>query len=171
MSEFDASLRLFEAMDGLDDTFIQEGMLPDAAVLSPAVRGRRRENSLFTRFARSGWAVAVLCTVVSLSVLAAVVKLGLNGPVGDLPPENMDPAGSAAETLPSETDEPVTLPAEGDRVPAGTASVDEAGLRYVSNGDGTCMCMGLTSNEGQTEIYEYPGHGIDHTIYVTNSLG
>ena len=34
MSEFDASLRLFEAMDGLDDAFIQEGMLPDAAVLS-----------------------------------------------------------------------------------------------------------------------------------------
>ena len=165
MSEFDATLRLFEAMDGLDDAFIQEGMLPDAAVLSPAVRGRRRENGLFTRFARSGWAVAVLCTVVSLSVLAAVVKLGLNGPVGDLPPENMDPAGSAAETLPSETDEPVTLPAEGDRVPAGTSSVDEAGLRYVSNGDGTCMCMGLTSNEGQTEI-SIPNHSPDGDVVI-----
>ena len=31
--------------------------------------------------------------------------------------------------------------------------------------------IALYSNEGQTEIYEYPGHGIDHTIYVTNSLG
>lgn len=31
--------------------------------------------------------------------------------------------------------------------------------------------IALYSNEEQTEIYEYPGHGIDHTIYVTNSLG
>ena len=31
--------------------------------------------------------------------------------------------------------------------------------------------VALYSNEEQTEIYEYPGHGIDHTIYVTNSLG
>ena len=31
--------------------------------------------------------------------------------------------------------------------------------------------IALYSNEGQTEIYEYPGHGIDHTIFVTNSLG
>ena len=26
-------------------------------------------------------------------------------------------------------------------------------------------------DSNETEIYEYPGHGIDHTIYVTNSLG
>ena len=31
--------------------------------------------------------------------------------------------------------------------------------------------IALYSNAEQTEIYEYPGHGIDHTIYVTNSLG
>ena len=31
--------------------------------------------------------------------------------------------------------------------------------------------IALYSNEELTEIYEYPGHGIDHTIYVTNSLG
>ena len=31
--------------------------------------------------------------------------------------------------------------------------------------------IALYSNEEQTEVYEYPGHGIDHTIYVTNSLG
>ena len=165
MSEFDVSLRLFEAMDGLDDTFIQEGMLPDSSRPTAILRGRGGRDGIFARFARSGWAVAVLCTVVSLSVLAAVVKLGLNGPAGDLPPENMDPAGSAAETLPSETDEPVTLPAEGDRVPAGTASVDEAGLRYVSNGDGTCMCMGLTSNEGQTEI-AIPNHSPDGDVVI-----
>lgn len=31
--------------------------------------------------------------------------------------------------------------------------------------------IALYSNEEQTEIYEYPGHGIDHTIFVTNSMG
>ncbi len=31
--------------------------------------------------------------------------------------------------------------------------------------------IALYSNAEMTEIYEYPGHGIDHTIYVTNSLG
>ena len=31
--------------------------------------------------------------------------------------------------------------------------------------------LALYSDPEQTEIYEYPGHGVDHTIYVTNSLG
>ena len=31
--------------------------------------------------------------------------------------------------------------------------------------------IALYSNAEMTEIYEYPGHGIDHTIFVTNSLG
>jgi hypothetical protein len=107
----------------------------------------------------------MLCAVVSLSVLAAVIRLGIKAPSGDLPPENIEPAGSATDTLPSETDEPVTLPEESDRVPAGTVSVDEAGLRYVSNGDGTCMCMGLTSNEGQTEI-AIPNHSPDGDVVI-----
>ena len=167
MSEFDSSLRLFEAMDGLDDAFIQEGMLPDTAALSPVMRQRgRNRDGLFARFARSGWAVAILCAVVSLSVLAAIVKLGIKPPTGDAPPhENMDPAGSATDTLPSETDELPTLPAESDRVPAGTSSTDEAGLRYVSNGDGTCTCMGFTADEGQTEI-SIPDYSPDGDVVI-----
>lgn len=162
MSQFDSSLLLFEAMDGLDDAFIQEGMLPDTAVSAP-IRGKgRRGDNVLARFARSGWAVAILCAVVSLSVLAAVVKLGINPPSGDLqPPANGSTEdGFTGETLPSETDEPVTLPEESDRVPAGTVSVDESGLRYVSNGDGTCVCMGFVSGEGQTAL-RIPNHSPD----------
>lgn len=149
-------------MDGLDDAFIQEGMLPDTAVTTP-IRGKgRRRDNILARFARSGWAVAILCAVVSLSVLAAVVKLGIKAPSGDLqPPANNSPEdGFTGETLPSETDEPVTLPEESDRVPAGTASVDESGLRYVSNGDGTCVCMGYVSGKGQTAL-RIPNHSPD----------
>ena len=162
MSRFDSSLLLFEAMDGLDDAFIQEGMLPETAVSAPICgKGRRRDNAL-ARFARSGWAVAILCAVVSLSVLAAVVKLGIKAPSGDLqPPANGSTEdGFTGETLPSETDEPVTLPEESDRVPAGTASVDESGLRYVSNGDGTCVCMGYASGKEQTAL-RMPNHSPD----------
>ena len=66
MSRFDSSLLLFEAMDGLDDAFIQEGMLPETAVSAP-IRGKgRRRDNILTRFARSGWAVAILCAVVFL---------------------------------------------------------------------------------------------------------
>jgi hypothetical protein len=165
MSRFYSSLLLFEAMDGLDDAFIQEGMLPDTAVMTP-IRGgktRRKGSKPLLRFMNSGWAVAMLCAVVSLSVLVAVVRLGLKDPAGNLDPpgENLPNDGFTGETLPSETDELPTLPEESNRVPAGTASVDEAGLRYVSNGDGTCICMGFVSDEGQTVIHipDYSPHG------------
>ena len=166
MSQYESALRLFEELDGLDDAFIEEGMLPDASVMSPIRGGRaRRSDNIFARFARSGWAVAMLCAVVSLSVLAAVVRLGIKAPSGDMPPENIEPAGSATDTLPSETDEPVTIPEESDRVPAGTVSVDESGLRYVSNGDGTCVCMGFVSNEGQTTLH-IPNHSPDRDAVI-----
>ncbi len=158
MSQFESALRLFEELDGLDDAFIQEGMLPDAAVPTP-IRGRnarRAGKHPIVRFLNSGWGVAMLCAVVSVSVLLAVVRLGWNDPAGNLdpPPGNNHPSdGMTGETLPSETDEPVTLPPESERVPIGTSSVDENGLRYTSNGDGTCTCMGLTANNGQTTLH------------------
>ena len=164
MSQFDSTLRLFEAMDGLDDTFIEESMLPDGGRPASVLRGQGNRNGLLSRFARSGWAVAILCAVVSLSVLTAIVKLGIGAPAGDShPPQNQGPANQVTDTLPSETDEPVTLPEESDRVPAGTTSVDEQGLRYKSNGDGTCTCMGFTADEGQTTL-RIPNHSPDGDV-------
>ena len=181
MSEFDSTLRLFEAMDGLDDAFIQESILPDTSILSP-IRGRKargRGQNPIIRFMNSGWGVAVISAVVSISVLVAVVKLGIGNPSGDLnPPANDGPGHNATtETLPSETDEPVTLPEESDRVPTGTASVDKTGLRYVSNGDGTCICMGYVTDEGQTTL-RIPSYSPDGDVVIEvyryafpNSLG
>ena len=171
MSQFDSTLRLFEAMDGLDDTFIEESMLPDGGRPASVLRGRGNRNGLLSRFARSGWAVAILCAVVSLSVLTAIVKLGIGAPAGDSqPPQNQGPANQVTDTLPSETDElpqeAVTLPEESDRVPAGTTSVDEQGLRYKSNGDGTCVCMGFTADEGQTTL-RIPNHSPDGDVVIS----
>lgn len=157
MSQFDSALRLFEELDGLDDAFIEEGMLPDAAVTPLRGKGfHRKEKSPLIRFMNSGWGVAMLCAVVSVSVLVGVVRLGLKDPAGNINPppgENTPNDGFTGETLPSETDELPTLPEESERVPAGTSSVDGTGLRYVSNGDGTCICMGFTADEGQTAVH------------------
>lgn len=167
MSQFDSSLRLFEAMDGLDDAFIEEGMLPDGGRPVSVLRGRGNRNGLLSRFARSGWAVAILCAVVSLSVLTAIVKLGMGAPAGDaVPPEQQGPANQVTDTLPSETDEPVTLPEESDRVPAGTVSVDEAGLRYISNGDGTCDCVGFTNRNESVTALRIPDYSPDRDVVI-----
>ena len=40
MSQYESALRLFEELDGLNDAFIEEGMLPDASVMTP-IRGGR----------------------------------------------------------------------------------------------------------------------------------
>ncbi len=171
MSQYESALRLFEELDGLNDAFIEESMLPDAAVMSP-LRGRashRGGTNPLIRFFNSGWGVAMLCAVVSVSVLLAVVKLGMQDPAGNLnpPPGNNVPNnGMTGETLPSETDELPTLPAENERVPVGTASVDAAGLRYVSNGDGTCICMGLTADEGQTALH-IPDYSPDGDVVIS----
>lgn len=169
MSQYESALRLFEELDGLDDAFIQEGMLPDTAVMTPIRGGKiRRGGSLLARFGRSGWAVAMLCAVVSLSVLVAVVRLGLKDPAGntDPPGENLPNDGFTGETLPSETDELPTLPEESDRVPVGTTSVDENGVRYRSNGDGTCTCMGFEDPEGKTTLH-IPDYSPDGDVVIS----
>lgn len=170
MSQFDSTLRLFEELDGLDDAFIEESMLPDTMALTP-IRGRRTrrggQNPL-ARFMNSGWGVAILCAVVSLGVLTAIVRLGIedmNVGNSEAPGENR-PAGSVDDMLPSETDEPVTLPDESVRVPVGTSSVDESGIQYVSYGDGTCICMGFTAQSGQTALH-IPDHSPDGDVVVS----
>lgn len=170
MSQYENALRLFEELDGLDDAFIEEGMLPDSA-LTPPLRGRRphrKGGASILRFLNSGWGVAMLCAVVSVSVLIALVRLSVRDPAGSMSPsENDHPAdGVTGETLPSETDEPVTLPPEAERVPAGTTSVDQSGLRYISNGDGTCICMGLATDEEPTVLH-FPDYSPDGDAVIS----
>ena len=171
MSQFDEALRLFEELDGLNDAFIEEGMLPDTAS-TPARRSRERGNNPFIRFANSGWGVAIICAVVSLSVLTAIVRLGVgrgNQSTDVMPPNQNQPAG----TLPGDqegstepvTEEAVSLPAEADRVPAGQTSTDEAGLRYMSYGNGTCVLMG-GDMQRQYEALNIPNYSPDGDVVV-----
>ena len=145
---FDGALRLFEEMDGLADEFIEESMLPDSLPQAPA-----KSKGQFFRFLSSGVGVAILCGVVSVGILTALIHMGLSdgNMAGDLVPPQQSPP---AENGPMDyaTDEPVSLPDESDRVPAGTRSEDESGLYYISYGDGTCICMGFVRDEGQTAL-------------------
>ena len=119
MSSYDEALRLFEELDGLDDAFIEEGMLPDEAV-KPARRrlAGHRGGNFFARLASSGWGVAILCAVVSLSVLTAIVRWGTanrDKAMGEAAPNSPNynaPAEDKEDCMPPETEETVTLPDE-----------------------------------------------------------
>ncbi len=85
----------FEAITNLRDSLITEaaeilGFLdePTPAFAKPA---RDREDSLLYRFFNSGWGVAMICAVVSLSVLGGIIWAGqrphAGGPGGIIPPE------------------------------------------------------------------------------------
>ena len=90
----------FEAIGGLSDGLILEtaealGFWEDA---SPAAvpLPRRRQPSALARFFSTGWGVALLCAVVSLTVLGGVIWAGQRPIVGG-------PGGSEVET-PNETE-------------------------------------------------------------------
>ena len=68
---------LFEKMTHISDKYIAE------AALLPGVRRPKRErpDNAFTRFMASGWAVAMICALVSLSAVVAMVHWGqIGGP-------------------------------------------------------------------------------------------
>lgn len=89
----------FEALGALSDGLILEavevlGFSEDA---SPAFAApRRRERTALSRFFGTGWGVALLCAVVSLSVLGGIIWAGQRPPAGG-------PGGSETETAADET--------------------------------------------------------------------
>jgi hypothetical protein len=85
----------FEAMTNLREEFITEaaemlGFLGESLPTTTKVP-RSRGDNLLTRFMSSGWGVAVICAVVSLSVLGGIVWAGQRPPVGG-------PGGNETET-------------------------------------------------------------------------
>ena len=86
---------ILDALNGIHDTYITEaaealGLLGRAAPIA-AKPTRDREDSLLYRFFNSGWGVAMICAVVSLSVLGGIIWAGQNPPAGG-------PSGVGTET-------------------------------------------------------------------------
>ena len=96
----------FEAMTNLRDDLITEaaellGFLDEPTPIA-AKPTRDREDSLLYRFFNSGWGVAVICAVVSLSVLGGIIWAGQNPPAGgpgSNPPVETETAHTESETV------------------------------------------------------------------------
>ena len=96
----------FEALGMLPDDLIVEaaGQLGFWGDNTPAIAPRRREKSALSRFFGSGWGVALICAVVSISVLGGVIWAGqrpASGPAGSQPSETetTDYAGTAQDEV------------------------------------------------------------------------
>lgn len=95
----------FEAIGGLSDGLILEaaevlGFLNES---TPAALPRKRERGALTRFFRTGWGVALLCAVVSLTVLGGIVWAGQRPTV--TPPVGTNIPATDTESEPESTDE------------------------------------------------------------------
>ncbi len=88
-------LALFAMLGNLDDDIIADTCPPDL-LLSAAVRPPRREAGL-GQWMNSGWAAAILSTIVAIGVLVAVVLAGQRGP-------GTGPAGESGGSMLETTD-------------------------------------------------------------------
>ena len=104
------------ALNGIRDEYIAEaaealGLLGEAAPAYTKPAREHREN-LLSRFFNSGWGVAVICAVVSLSVLGGIIWAGQRPPVGG--PMGTEPS-TGTNTENTETEATVIDPeAEGE---------------------------------------------------------
>ena len=93
----------FEAIGALSDRLVLEsaevlGFMENRSAAAP----RRRESSALSRFFSSGWGVAMICAMVSLSVLGGIVWAGQRPVAGpqDTVTESETVAETEAETEP-----------------------------------------------------------------------
>ena len=177
----------FACMSDIDLDIIEESMGLFAPARDTVIRGRQTASPL-ARFFGSGWGVAVICAVVSLSVLAAIVWAGQGGPVTP-PPGTVetDTADSVTEPLTSPGEGSDTAPAEPTDTGADTGAdtesdtagevesetetapetegvfhpdATEGGVLFISLGDGTCKIKGADKNyEGKITVPEKSPYG------------
>lgn len=105
----------FEAMSDLDDIFIVEAAevlgLDEKRKASAGRARRERREGVLSRFFDSSWGVALLCAVVSLGVLAAIIRAGNQPPVPEPigTDEPTDTDGVTEEPVPEVYREIITL--------------------------------------------------------------
>ncbi len=98
-------MRAFEIMGDVREGLINESLEWLDATAHMAVAARR--ESLLGRFVRSGWGVAVICAVVSISVLGGIIWAGQQKPFApSIPADSLESetAWDVVEETPSETD-------------------------------------------------------------------
>ena len=113
----------------IDLDIIEESMvLFDSS--KTVARAKGKELSGLSRFLNSGWGVAMICAVVSLTVLIAIIWAGQR-PIVTPPTPGTPESDTVGPEIPSE---PVT---EAETIPP------SENLAFRSNGDGTCRLTGM----------------------------
>ncbi len=164
---------LFEAMSYVRDDIVEESldMYEDAAIVAPPVR-----ESLLARFFQSNWGVAMICAVVSLSVLSGIIWAGHHDPFGHghggteesetvTEPNSEDTTTTETNRLlntipntdwyPDIPDEPVTYPSIE---PGDYGTEPSVGLEYRLTGDYyTVVGMGSCTDVKLVIPSEYEG--------------
>ena len=99
------SLDLFEQFDGLNDLFIAEAEIPEAH-RSAVILSTPRQKGRFSQFINSGWGVAIICTLVAVSVMGGIIWAGnrpdgpgIRPPVGNQYTEDLTFEQETMETI------------------------------------------------------------------------
>ncbi|MBQ9780886.1 MAG: leucine-rich repeat domain-containing protein [Clostridia bacterium] len=101
-----------------------------------------KPKSAFAFFMTGGWGVAILCVMVSLSVLSGIIWAGLNPPVVTEPPTEKENTFGTEEMVPEEKETVI----DSDEMTERKVIYEEEGIQYTSNGDSTCYVSGFTRN-------------------------
>ena len=100
---------LFEAVGGVREDIIAESLL---LFEGQSMAGNDRRQSLISRFFGSGLGVAVLCAVVSLSVLGGIIWAGNHPPVSENPPVETTQESQTDENFVTDGEVDTHAPAE-----------------------------------------------------------
>ncbi len=140
----------FACISDIDPELIEESMALFAAPKA-MVGAKGRASSVLSRFLNSGWGVAMICAIVSVTVLMAIIWAGQQPAV---PPPTPGTVDSDATEVTSETQ------------PETQAPIASEGLEFRSNGDGTCTVMGIgTCRDQHVIIPAYSPEG-DRVTYI-----
>ncbi|MBR6782788.1 MAG: hypothetical protein IKM33_06320 [Clostridia bacterium] len=146
----------FEAMGALSDDLILEsaqalGFMENS---SAATASRRRGSSALSRFFGSGWGVAVICAIVSLSVLGGIVWAGQRPVAG--PQDTSTESETVVETesesenksdIESETESETEMETETETLPEFKEEIDPSAYYFqfpLTNSDDTASYVSVS---------------------------
>lgn len=139
MSGFD----IFEKLGQLPDDILDEYFIWSVMAKPKA---RPRGPGLMSRFFNSGWGVAILCAVVSVSVVIGIIQAGqqsLSPPAWESRPVT---GPEESETEVSSSEENTEIETETEAITDAPVIYEYAGIQYTVQEDLTCYVSGVSAS-------------------------